>query len=109
MARGSERKDFLINSFLFKAFFLGVCSTYGVKLVQQLHEVLLKLKDDLLTLKEKKKKKKKKKKKRKICEYTCSHSRTPISEDFSELEFHQISDSFLELRPLLSQKCFVVT
>lgn len=29
-----------------------VCSTYGVKLVQKLHEVLLELKDDLLTLKE---------------------------------------------------------
>lgn len=79
MARGSERKDFLIHSFLLRHFF-GVCSTHGVKLVQQLHEVLLKLKDDLLTLKEEKKKKKKK---RKIFEYTGSHSRTSISDDFS--------------------------
>lgn len=35
-----------------------VCSTYGVKLVQKLHEVFLKLKDDLLTLKEEKKRRK---------------------------------------------------
>ena len=62
MVRGNDRKVFLSHSFLPKAFFLRVCSTYGVKLVQKLHEVLLKLKDDLLTLKETKKKKKKKKK-----------------------------------------------
>lgn len=35
-----------------------VCSTYGVKLIQKLHEVFLKLKDDLFTLKEEKKKRK---------------------------------------------------
>lgn len=33
-----------------------VCSTYGVELVQKLHQVLLQLKDDLFTLTEEKKK-----------------------------------------------------